>query len=58
MQNVKKLKFQGDWSELIQKLCLSNNPGKKIWKKVEKSSKTGQDNFATREATRIPSLLY
>ena len=42
MQNVKKLKFQKTGSRYGQTFGCSDNPGKKNWKKIEKSSKTGQ----------------
>ena len=40
IQNVKKLKFRWDWTELRPKLLLWVNPGQNIWNEIQKSSKT------------------
>ena len=39
----KKIRFAGDWAELNQNFVFSHNPGQNIRNKIEKSSKTRQD---------------
>ena len=39
-ENIKNLKFEGDWAEDEKVIC-SDNLGQNIWNKIEKSSRIG-----------------
>ena len=41
IENVKKLKFQGDWAELRPKICFLRQSGQGIWSWVGRSSGGG-----------------